>query len=55
MENAKLTELTADEMTVTSGGGFGCWLGGALIGAGVWTLDPLAVTVGVIMVSAHCK
>jgi len=56
MDNTALTELTVDELMATEGGdgGFACFTAGAIIAAGVWTLNPLAVTVGIIMVGAHC-
>lgn len=55
MDNEKFVELTTCEMVETEGGGgWRCWVGGALIVAGVWTLDPLAVTVGAIMVGGAC-
>lgn len=57
MDNMTLTELTVNEMLMTEGGdggGFGCFVAGGIIAAGVWTLNPLAVTVGVIMLGAHC-
>jgi hypothetical protein len=49
-----MTKLNNTQMQELEGGSWQCWAGGAIVGIGLVTLDPVVTEGGVYVMASYC-